>query len=72
MKDRTVVCGSLLQGCKLLSQEGVEEWFDFPRYRVVAIHMNGKLMFLETLNSEGEIIGTEKMDISSDQWRNFN
>ncbi len=30
--------GQLLKGAKIVSCSGVKEWFDFPRYRVVAFH----------------------------------
>jgi hypothetical protein len=70
--DRLVMCGDLLQGGARISSRGVEEWTDYPRYRVVAIHMNRVTMFLETLNPKGEIIGHEMMDFTSDQWRHWN
>jgi hypothetical protein len=70
-QKRVVMCGDLLQGGAIISGRGVEEWTDYPRYRVVAIHMNRVTMFLETLNSKGEIVGCEKMDFTSDQWRHW-
>lgn len=50
-----VKCGDLLLGLSSLSCDGTRTWFDFPRYRVVAIHYKEELFFVEWLNEEGEI-----------------
>lgn len=64
-----VKVGDLLLGGKVFGGFGIEEWFDFPRYKVVALHEFEPIMFLETLNPDGEKIGFTYMDIKSEQWR---
>lgn len=63
--------GDLLAGCKQISSSGIDEWFDFPRYKVVALHEFEPIMFLETLNPVGEKIGVTYMDIKSEQWKHY-
>ena len=62
--------GDLIYGGKVFKSEGITEWFDFPRYRVVGLHINGEDMFLETLNSEGKVISKNPtiMPIVDNQW----
>lgn len=68
-----VECGDLLRGGKRFSSNGVEEWFPYPSYKVIALHMNGEIMFMETLNSKGESEGRiHQMKITSDQWQHWN
>ncbi len=71
MKDRMIVkpkLGQLLKGAKAVSCSGVEEWFDFPRYRVVGFHYKEPMFFVETLNRDQEIIGYERFSIDSNQY----
>ena len=60
--------GDLLCGARSVSGTGVEEWFWFPRYHVVAFHMNDESMFVETLNEQQEVIGHTIMPLDSNQW----
>jgi len=71
MSKRNVAVGDLLKGAWRISDEGVEEWFSFPRFKVVAIHMDKPIMFLETFNPQGETIGYERMNIDSSLWAHF-
>jgi hypothetical protein len=66
----TPAVGDLLYGGKRFTSDGIAEWFDFPRYRVIAIHMNGVDMFIDTLNSEGKVISTTPtiINVGSNQW----
>lgn len=64
--------GTHLMGAARVSGEGVEKWFDFPRYKLVAWHMDGETLFVEVLNRQGTTIGVEKINSGSDQcfvWR---
>lgn len=64
--------GTLLAGGKIIGSDGVKEWFNFPRYRVVAIHYKKQVMFLEVLNPEGEILSIQKMPIDNKQYKKWN
>lgn len=69
-----VKCGDLLLGLSSLSCDGTRIWFDFPRYRVVAIHYKEEIFFVEVLNKEGEV--TKKnyysvFDFDCDQYRSY-
>lgn len=61
--------GEKLKGASRVSCRGVEDWFDFPRYRVVAHHSNGKTFFVEVLDDNGNYLCTEKFDLGSSQYR---
>ncbi len=61
--------GDLLKGAEVTSCRGVKKYFDFPRFKIVAFHVDGEHMFLETLNRSGEPIGDIKMEFTSKQWR---
>lgn len=51
-----VKCGDLLMGLSSLSSDGKRKWFDFPRYRVVGLHMDGEHFFVEWLNEDGSTV----------------
>ena len=64
--------GDLLAGGCRFSDNGiedwVEDWFNFPRYKVIGIYKND--MFLVVLDSDGkELRPYETMSIDSDQWK---
>ncbi len=64
-------CGDLLMGVRVYRGRGENEWWHFPRYRVVAIHMNGELMFLETLMENGKAVSKNTftaMSLNSENW----
>ena len=61
--------GDLLAGGKRFSNRGVDEWYDFPRYRVVGFHYAEPKMFVETINDSGKVIGTESFELGSTQYK---
>jgi len=60
--------GDMLYGGRVFSSSGVDEWQDYPAYRVVGFHFKEPLMFIEILDRAGKVASIEKMDINSDQW----
>lgn len=61
--------GVKLKGARVVSQDGVKDWFDFPRYEVVAHHSNGKTFFVEVLDDKGSYLGTQKFDVGCGQYK---
>ena len=69
MQWRSVKDGTLLAGIRAWCSNGSFEWFDFPRYRVVAQDCENKHLILAVLDPSGERIGTETIPADSDQYQ---
>jgi hypothetical protein len=63
--------GDLLMGGKVFSSGGIQEWWPFPRYRVVAFHYKEPIMFVEVLSSTQFVVGVQQMPVESTQWKPF-
>lgn len=57
MSDWIPKVGDLLSGAKIVGCDGVEEWFSFPRYRVIGWTSDITRMAVEVLNERGEVVG---------------
>lgn len=57
LRNNPYELGDLACGLKIFSTEKTNiEWYDYPRYKVVAFHMNGIDMFMESLTRDGKVI----------------
>ena len=65
-----IIPNMFLRGAKRISSCGVTEWFNFPRYRVVGLHVDGCSFFIETLGEDGVKLSerVEKFPIDNDQF----
>ena len=68
---RELQVGDLLKGWRVYNSKGVVEWWGCPRYRVVALHMDGETFFVDVLAPDGYVVGTEIHQKDSDCWDFF-